>query len=88
MTAPAQLKVLSIAELQPGMYVVSVHKQKGSVEIKTQGWARTEAVIEQLKNKGVLELVVDLSKTLEQPKVEAAALFPNTSAICAAVSRL
>ncbi len=73
MTAPTQLKVLSITELQPGMYVVSVHKQKGSVEIKTQGWARTEAVIEQLKNKGVLELVVDLSKTLEQPKAEAAA---------------
>jgi putative nucleotidyltransferase with HDIG domain len=80
MTAPAQLKVLSIAELQPGMYVVSVHKQKGSVEIKTQGWARTEAVIEQLKNKGVLELVVDLSKTLEQPKVEAAALSEPVSA--------
>ena len=73
MTAPAQLKVLSITELQPGMYVVSVHKQKGNVEIKTQGWARTEAVIEQLKKKGVLELVVDLSKTLEQPKTETAA---------------
>ena len=71
MTAPAQLKVLSVSELQPGMYVVSVHKQKGVIEIKTQGWARTAAVIEQLKNKGVLELVVDLSKTLEQPKVEA-----------------
>ena len=68
MTVPAQLKVLSISELQPGMYVVSVHKQKGNVEIKTQGWARTAAVIEQLKKKGVLELVVDLSKTLEQPK--------------------
>lgn len=72
MTAPAQLKVLSIAELQPGMYVVAVHKQKGKVEIKTQGWARTAAVIAQLKQKGVLELVVDLSKTLEQPKVDAA----------------
>jgi putative nucleotidyltransferase with HDIG domain len=73
MTAPAQLKVLSIAELQPGMYVVSVHKQKGNIEIKTQGWARTAAVIEQLKKKGVLELIVDLSKTLEQPKLEVAA---------------
>jgi putative nucleotidyltransferase with HDIG domain len=72
MTAPAQLKVLSIAELQPGMYVVAVHKQKGKVEIKTRGWARTAAVIAQLKQKGVLELVVDLSKTLEQPKVDAA----------------
>ena len=70
MTAPAQLKVLSITELQPGMYVVSVHKQKGNIEIKTQGWARTAAVIEQLKKKGVLELVVDLSKSLESPKVE------------------
>lgn len=47
----AQLKILSIGELQPGMYVVSVHKQKGNVEIKTQGWARTAAVIEQLKKK-------------------------------------
>lgn len=73
MTGPAQLKVLSIAELQPGMYVVSVHKQKGNIEIKTQGWARTVAVIEQLRKKGVLELVVDLSKTLDQPKVEVAA---------------
>lgn len=73
MTAPAKLKVLNITELQPGMYVVSVHKQKGNIEIKTQGWARTAAVIEQLKKKGVLELVVDLSKTLEQAKVEAAA---------------
>ncbi|RVT44127.1 HD-GYP domain-containing protein [Rheinheimera sediminis] len=70
MTDPAQLKIIAIHELQPGMYVVSVHKQKGNLEIKTQGWARTVAVIEQLKIKGVLELVVDLSKTLTEPKAE------------------
>ncbi len=75
MTAPAQLKVLSIAELQPGMYVVAVHKQKGKVEIKTQGWARTAAVIAQLKQKGVLELVVDLSKSLDQPQAEVIPAF-------------
>ena len=53
--------------------MVSVHKQKGNVAIKTQGWARTAAVIEQLKKKGVLELVVDLSKTLNQPETVTAA---------------
>lgn len=73
MTTPAQFKVLCITELQPGMYVVSVHKQKGNLEIKTQGWARTASVIEQLKKKGVLELVVDLSKTLEQLQGEVTA---------------
>ncbi len=52
MTAPAQLKVLSIAELQPGMYVVSVHKQKGTIEIKTQGWARTAGSDRATKAKG------------------------------------
>ncbi|WP_337843440.1 HD-GYP domain-containing protein [Rheinheimera sp.] len=63
-----QFKTVSIDQLVPGMYVVAVLKQKGRVEIKTEGWVRTDAIIAQLKKKGVLELLTDPSKDLNQSK--------------------
>lgn len=66
MNQPNQFLTIAINDLVPGMYVVAVLKQKGRVEIKTEGWVRTEAIIQQLKQKGVLELLVDPSKNLQQ----------------------
>jgi len=81
MTEQNPFKVFNIDELEPGMYVVAVHKQKGNLEIKTQGWVRTLAVIAQLKKKGVLEVTVDLTKTLnDAAKTPAAAATAPVSA--------
>lgn len=46
------------------MYVVAVTKQQGNVQMTSEGWIRTEAVLQQLKAKGVLELQIDPSKQL------------------------
>ncbi len=46
------------------MYVVAVTKQQGNVQMTSEGWIRTEAVLQQLKAKGVLALQIDPSKQL------------------------
>jgi HD-GYP domain-containing protein (c-di-GMP phosphodiesterase class II) len=46
------------------MFVQSVVKQTGSIKIKTQGWVKTQASIDKLKNAGILDLEIDPDKTL------------------------
>ena len=63
------LKAVSIKELKPGMYVDSVTKQRGRMQVKSKGIVKDDAAINALKEKGVLILSVDLSKSkLEQEK--------------------
>ncbi|MEJ6475678.1 HD-GYP domain-containing protein [Pseudoalteromonas piscicida] len=57
---------IDISELEPGMFVVNVTKQTGSVAIKTKGWVRTKTSIEKLQKAGVLEVTVDPSKRLSE----------------------
>lgn len=59
------LKVFDIEKLEVGMYVDSIDKQIGQVEIKTRGRITSQATLESLKNKGIKRVIVDLSK---QPK--------------------
>ncbi|MEO2267178.1 HD-GYP domain-containing protein [Pseudoalteromonas sp. YIC-656] len=61
-------ETISINQLKPGMFVVQVSKQTGSVKIKNQGWVKTAAAIEKLKKVGVLEVIIDPSKTLTKDK--------------------
>lgn len=59
------LVTLPITELQPGMFVDSVSKQNATskIKIKSRGMVRDNAIIKQLKAKGVLELKIDFSQS-------------------------
>lgn len=46
------------------MFVQSVTKQTGRIKIKSQGWVKTQAGIDKLKNVGILEIEIDPDKTL------------------------
>lgn len=58
------LKTIAITELTPGMYVEAVTKQSGNLKIKTQGLVKTQALVDKLKKAGILELTIDLSKSV------------------------
>lgn len=66
-------KEISIDELKPGMYVQGIVEQRGKMKIKSQGKVTKQAVIDQLRQKGILKLLVDPSKefkpeeALEEP---------------------
>lgn len=57
------LKVISVEELQPGMYVNNVVKQSGNLRVKSKGLVKTQRTIEGLRNQGVLEVEVDMAKS-------------------------
>lgn len=57
------LKVIDIEELSPGMFVNQVAEQKGMLKIKSRGIVKPETSIQLLKNKGILKLEIDLSKS-------------------------
>lgn len=59
------MKSISIEELQPGMFVVSVLEQTGSVQVKTQGWVKTQTSIDKLASAGILRVEVDPDKMLD-----------------------
>ncbi|MFY8274063.1 HD-GYP domain-containing protein [Pseudoalteromonas sp. SSDWG2] len=59
-------ETISIQQLKSGMFVVEVTKQTGKVKIKNQGWVKTAEAIKKLKKVGVLEVVIDPSKTLQK----------------------
>ena len=66
------LKAIVIDELVPGMFVNQVLKQTGTFKIKTQGIVKSKKNIALLKDKGILEIEVDLSRSKleenEQPE--------------------
>ncbi len=57
------LQTIDISELLPGMYVVSVTKQKGDLKVKASGKVKSTEYIENIASKGVLELQIDLTKS-------------------------
>ena len=59
------LKLITISQLTPGMFVQNVTKQTGNVKIKTQGWVKTQAQIDKLKKAGILEIEIDDVKVIE-----------------------
>ena len=56
---------LPISELQPGMFVDSVCKQRSDakIKIKSRGMVRDQGIIAQLLSKGVMELKIDFSQS-------------------------
>ena len=68
------LKVISIAELKPGMYVTRILKQKSDLKIKT-GIVRSQPLIDTLQQRGVKQLEIDVRQS-EQSPVEPSAETP------------
>ncbi|MDP5030226.1 MAG: DUF3391 domain-containing protein [Paraglaciecola sp.] len=58
------LKIIEISELQTGMFVTRVVKQKGKLRLTSSGTVKREEEITRLQEKGILELEIDLSKSL------------------------
>ncbi len=56
------LKTINISELIPGMYVESIAKQSGNLQVASRGKVTTKAIVASLKKRGVLEVVIDPSK--------------------------
>ncbi|WP_296046567.1 HD domain-containing phosphohydrolase [uncultured Alteromonas sp.] len=56
------LQRIAIDELTPGMYVNRVVDDTGKVKIRSKGVVRSDAVITQLKNKGVEVVEIDTEK--------------------------
>ncbi|MBF7074832.1 DUF3391 domain-containing protein [Glaciecola sp. MH2013] len=59
--------IISISDLTLGMYVEQVVKQKGNVRIKSRGLVKSQAVLDALKKKGILEVEVDFEKSKLPP---------------------
>jgi HD-GYP domain-containing protein (c-di-GMP phosphodiesterase class II) len=57
------IKTIDITELTAGMYVESVVKQKGNVRIKSKGLIKSQAILDALKDRGILEVQVDFGKS-------------------------
>ncbi|BDX06951.1 HD-GYP domain-containing protein [Planctobacterium marinum] len=58
-----QIAIISIDELVPGMFVSRVTKQSGQLKVKSQGLIKRAELIGILKQKGILELEVDYSRS-------------------------
>lgn len=56
-------KNLSIDELKPGMFVSQVTEQTGKIRVRSGGLVKTTAVIEQLRERGIRRIDVDLSRS-------------------------
>lgn len=64
------LKIYDIDSVREGMFIDSIEKQQGKINVTSRGRITSVAVIKQLKDKGVLSVVVDLSKQLNSEPVE------------------
>lgn len=64
------LQRIAINDLQIGMYVEAVTRQKGALKIKTQGRVGSQKVIDKLRQQGILELAVDPDNVIKQAKTE------------------
>ncbi|MBL4630184.1 MAG: HD-GYP domain-containing protein [Paraglaciecola sp.] len=64
------LKTLEIDDVKEGMFIDSIAKQQGKFKITSRGRITSEAAIEQLRKKGILSVIVDMSKQLKPEVVE------------------
>lgn len=81
----ALLKTFDIDEVKEGMFVDSIAKQQGKLKVTSRGRINSLAAIKQLKKKGILSVVVDMSKQLkpevaEQEESKSPAEVPAISA--------
>ncbi|MEW9797830.1 HD-GYP domain-containing protein [Alteromonas sp. CYL-A6] len=56
------LKVITIDELEPGMYVQEILEQSGQLKVKSKGRVTRQAIVAGLKAKGVKSVVIDPSR--------------------------
>jgi putative nucleotidyltransferase with HDIG domain len=78
------LKTFDIDDVEEGMFVDSIANQQGTFKITSRGRVTSTAAIMLLKKKGILSVVVDMSKQLkpkvvEQEEPEAPAEVPEPS---------
>ena len=59
------LKTFDIDQVKEGMFVDSIAKQQGKLKITSRGRITSVAYIKELKKKGILSIVVDMSKQLK-----------------------
>ncbi len=64
---------VTIDDLKPGMYVTQVLKQSGKMEIRSRGLVKSEAIIEQLRAKGIEVVEIDVRKSKIEKAVTVAA---------------
>ncbi|MDB4327452.1 DUF3391 domain-containing protein, partial [bacterium] len=64
------LKTFDIDDLKEGMFIDSIAKQQGKFKITSRGRVDSLAVINQLKKKGILSVVVDMDKQIKSDVVE------------------
>ncbi|MBO1256767.1 HD-GYP domain-containing protein [Alteromonas sp. 5E99-2] len=60
----SHLKKININKLAVGMYVQAITDKKGKLSVKSQGHIKQACMIDILKKKGVVTLVIDTSKQL------------------------
>ena len=63
------LKTFDIDNVEEGMFVDSIAKQQGKFKITSRGRVTSVAAIKHLKNKGILSVVVDMSKQIKPEDV-------------------
>ncbi|MBU2978416.1 HD-GYP domain-containing protein [Alteromonas sp. C1M14] len=63
--AESDLKIISIRDLKPGMYVNQIAHQSGKIKIKSQGRVTSQSIVAALRKRGVLKVVIDLSKQFD-----------------------
>ena len=61
----AVLKTFDIDDLEEGMFDDSIVNQQGKFKITSWGWVDSLAAIKQLKKKGILTVVIDMSKQIK-----------------------
>lgn len=59
---------VSIDALRTGMFVEAVARQTGNIKITSQGTIKSKSVVQWLKDKGILEVVIDTSKCIRLSK--------------------
>ncbi|GAB3029667.1 HD-GYP domain-containing protein [Bowmanella dokdonensis] len=73
------LKLVPIEDLKTGMFVNRVTRQTAQLKIKTQGLIKDSRLISKLKERGIQEVEVDLSRSIlmDAPEVEIPAEEPK-----------
>lgn len=73
------LQVISVEELRPGMFVNNVVEQTGTLKIKSKGLVKSDKSIAVLKQKGVVSIEIDLSKSHQTVTAETSAEEETTT---------
>lgn len=61
---------LSLSELKPGMYVLSIISNKKNLKVKSEGYVSTQTAIEKLKKSGISAVIVDPSREKSSDKID------------------